>query len=53
MAYGSLIGLQPTRLGNNTFRWENVKKLDLATALGFIKNRTLLVIDYHRSISDN
>jgi len=53
LAYGSLIGLQPTRLVNNTFRWENVKKPDLAIALGVLKNRILLVIDYHRSISDN
>jgi TonB-linked SusC/RagA family outer membrane protein len=52
-AYGTLVGLAPTRLGNSSFRWENVKKLDLAVELGFLKNRILLVADYYRSISDN
>ncbi|TVT43158.1 TonB-dependent receptor [Hymenobacter setariae] len=52
-AYGSLLGLRPTRLGNTNFRWENVKKLDLAIELGFLKDRILFTADYYRSISDN
>ncbi|MBJ6144861.1 TonB-dependent receptor [Hymenobacter sp. BT559] len=52
-AYGSLLGLTPTRLGNTNFRWENVKKLDLAIELGFLKDRILFTADYYRSISDN
>jgi len=52
-AYGSLLGLTPSRLGNTNFRWENVKKLDLALELGFLKDRILFTADYYRSISDN
>ncbi len=52
-AYGSLLGLTPSRLSNANFRWENVKKLDLAIELGFLKDRILLTADYYRSISDN
>jgi TonB-linked SusC/RagA family outer membrane protein len=52
-AYGSLLGLTPSRLGNSNFRWENVKKLDLAIELGFLKDRILFTADYYRSISDN
>ena len=53
MAYGSLISLYHIRLSKNTFRWENVKKSDLAVELSFLKNRILLVADYYRSIPDN
>jgi len=52
-AYGSLLGLTPSRLGNTNFRWENVKKLDLALELGFLKDRILFTADHYRSISDN
>jgi len=52
-AYGAELGLTPTRLGNTGFRWENVKKLDLAIELGFLKERILFTADYYRSISDN
>ncbi|UOR03903.1 TonB-dependent receptor [Hymenobacter aerilatus] len=51
LTYGSLVGLVPSRLGNPDYRWETVRKLDVALELGFLDNRLLLTADYYRSIS--
>lgn len=52
-AYQGLTGLVPTRLTNPDYRWEEIKKLEIALELGFINNRINLSIDWYRNRTSN
>jgi TonB-linked SusC/RagA family outer membrane protein len=51
--YQDLAGLQPTRLYNPDFRWEQVSKIEGAIELGFFKDRVYLSVDWFRSRTGN
>jgi len=45
--------LRPSRIFNSQFHWEATRKIEVATELGFIKDRILLTVNYYRNRSDN
>ncbi len=46
--------IEPTRIGNQEFSWETVRKLDVAIELGFLPNRGLnLEANYYQNRSSN
>lgn len=45
--------LQPTRLFNPTFRWEENKKFEAALELGFFQDRVFLTTAWYRNRSSN
>ena len=51
--YDGVVGLQPMRLFNPDFGWESNKKLEIATELGFLKDRIFLTLGYYRNRSSN
>ena len=51
--YNGVIGLQPTRLFNPEFGWENNKKLELAAELGFMGDRIFMTTAWYRNRSSN
>ncbi len=52
-AYDGNIGLEPSRLFNPNFKWEETKKAEAALELGFWKNRISLNMAYYRNRSSN
>lgn len=46
-------GLLPSRLFNPDYTWEENRKLEVATELGFIKNRILLTVNWFLNKSAN
>lgn len=46
-------GYLPQNLFNPNYQWEVNKKLDLATELGFLKDRVILEINYYQNRSGN
>ncbi|MDO6602798.1 SusC/RagA family TonB-linked outer membrane protein [Arenibacter palladensis] len=46
-------GLYPTQLTNPDYSWEENKKLEVATELGFIKDRIHLALGWYRNRSSN
>ncbi|UFH36534.1 SusC/RagA family TonB-linked outer membrane protein [Flavobacterium acetivorans] len=51
--YQGIVGLEPTRLFNSNFGWENNKKLEIATELGFFKDRVFLTAGWFRNTSSS
>ncbi|TXD81182.1 SusC/RagA family TonB-linked outer membrane protein [Subsaximicrobium wynnwilliamsii] len=51
--YQNTIGLQPTRLFNPDFSWEENRKLEIAVELGLFKDVVLLSSSYYRNRSSN
>ncbi len=51
--YQGSLSLQPTRLYNKNYSWEQFKKIDAALELGFVNDRFFLTVDYFRNRSDN
>ncbi len=45
--------LSPSRMFNSQFHWEATKKMEVATELGFLKDRIFLTVNYYRNRSDN
>ncbi|MCD0488384.1 SusC/RagA family TonB-linked outer membrane protein [Pedobacter sp. MC2016-14] len=46
-------GLNPTRLANPDFQWEETKKLDIGLELGFLKDRLSFTANYYRNRTGN
>lgn len=53
LPYQGTIGLQPTRLFNPDFSWENNKKIEAALELGFFKDKLYLTVAHYRNRSSN
>lgn len=51
--YQGGLSLQPTRLYNGNYGWEQFTKLDAALELGLLNDRAFLTVDYFRNRSDN
>jgi TonB-linked SusC/RagA family outer membrane protein len=51
--YQGVIGLQPTRLFNPDFGWEENKKLEIALEAGFLKDRIFLTWAWYRNRSSS
>ena len=51
--YDGTVGLQPTRLYNANFGWENNKKKEVALELGFLKDRIFLTTAWYQNRSSN
>lgn len=52
--YGYQIpGLRPSRIANPDYSWETNRKMELATDLGFLKDRLLLGASFYRNRSGN
>lgn len=51
--YQNMATLYPPALFNNTYGWEENKKVEGAIDLGFLKDRILLSTSYYRNRSDN
>ncbi|KQR70226.1 TonB-dependent receptor [Pedobacter sp. Leaf176] len=51
--YNGISALQPTRLANNEFRWEETKKLEFGLELGFFEDRLSLSASAYRNRSSN
>lgn len=47
--YGGSTGLNPSRLANPDFKWEETKKLDIGLELNFFKDRLSLSGSYYRN----
>jgi len=47
--YGGSTGLNPTRLPNLDYKWEETKKLDVGLDLAFVKDRLSLSAGYYRN----
>ena len=52
-AYDNVIGLEPVRLYNPDFSWENNKKLEAASELEFFNGRLASTISWYRNRSSN
>ncbi len=52
-SYNGVPGLYPSRLYNADYRWELIKKLELALDLGFLDDRLLMSTAYYRNRSSN
>lgn len=52
-AYNGALGLYAFQVGNPVYSWEQNNKLEIATDLGFVKNRILLTASWYRNRSDN
>lgn len=53
MTYQQSLSLQPTRLFNNKYSWEQFNKLELALELGLFSDRLFVSADFFRNKSDN
>ncbi|WP_335965398.1 SusC/RagA family TonB-linked outer membrane protein [Galbibacter sp. PAP.153] len=51
--YGGTVVMEPSRLFNPLFSWEENKKLELALELGFFKDRLFLTASRYRNRSSN
>lgn len=51
--YNGVVSLQPTRIANNEFRWEETKKLEVALELGFLNDRLSLTAATYRNRTGN
>lgn len=51
--YDGSIGLEPARLHNPTFKWEENRKSELALELGFFKNNLAFSVAYYNNRSSN
>ena len=51
--YQSSRGLQPSRLSNPEFSWEESKKLEVALELGFVKDRITTSVSLYRTRSSS
>lgn len=51
--YNGSTGLQPSRLANNEFQWEETKKIELGIELGFFKDRLSLTASAYRNRTSN
>ena len=51
--YNGVTGLVPTRIANESYRWEQTKKTDIGIDLGFFKDKLSLSAAYYRNISGN
>jgi len=51
--YNGYVGLQPSRIANNEFRWEETKKLEVALELGFLDDRISLTAATYRNRTGN
>lgn len=45
--------LKPSRVYNSKFKWEATRKFELATELGFLKDRIFLSVNYYLNRSNN
>lgn len=52
-SYDGNLGLQPSKLYNPNFRWEENKKRELALEMGFLKNKISLSVAYFNNQSSN
>lgn len=52
-SYMDQLSLEPTRLSNSAYGWEENKKFDAAIDLGFWKDRILFSANWYRNRSDN
>lgn len=52
-AYQGAVGLQPTRLFNPDFRWENNRKMEVALEMGFFKDHINFTAAWYRNRSGN
>ena len=52
-AYQGVGSLQPNRVVNEQYGWEVNHKLELATELGFFRDRITLSVSFYRNRSDN
>lgn len=52
-AYQDQPGLQPARLFNSNYSWEENKKIEVAAELGFFQNKLTVNLDYYKNKSDN
>jgi TonB-linked SusC/RagA family outer membrane protein len=53
LSYGSIIGMDPTRLFNPDFSWEINKKLEAAMETGFLRDRLFITIAWYKNRSSN
>ena len=51
--YQGTVGIETTRLFNPDFGWESNKKFEIATELGFFKDRIFLTAGWFRNTSSN
>lgn len=51
--YAGSTGLNPSRLANPDFKWEETKKLDIGLDLAFFKDRLSLSASYYRNRTSN
>lgn len=52
-AYDGQPGLTPSRLFNSNYSWEENKKFEIATELGFLQNKILINFNYYKNESSN
>lgn len=52
-AFAGSTGLNPSRLANPNYRWEESKKLDIGLELGFFKDRLSFNASYYRNRTGN
>lgn len=51
--YEGIIGLQPSRLYNASFRWETNRKFEVALEIGLLRDRIMLTTALYRNKSSN
>jgi TonB-linked SusC/RagA family outer membrane protein len=51
--YQGIPSLFPSRLYNEDYSWEQIRKLNFGLDLGFIQDRILITVDYFKNKSDN
>jgi len=51
--YAGISVLEPSRLYNPSFSWEENKKMEVALETGFLKDRLFLTTSYYRNLSSN
>ncbi len=51
--YNGISSLQPSRLANNDYKWEETKKLELGLELGFFKDKLSLSASVYRNRTSN
>lgn len=51
--YGGATGLNPSRLANPDYKWEETKKLDVGLELAFFKDRLSISGSYYRNRTSN
>lgn len=51
--YNGNSSLNPSRIANNDYQWEETKKLEVALELGFFNDRLSLVSSYYRNRTGN